>query len=132
MPVPCYRAALRALTQLVALVHTLEDGTLRLRLCQQNQGLLEDLRQDVAASFTGLAGIVSGHGSGAPALRLCEIRGCKLPWSVSHSLSSSRGGGSAWRSCDSGIPGALLRRGACRNSIRALQWCLMRQPDGPA
>ena len=64
---PCGRAALRALTQLVALVHTLEDGTLRLRLCHQNQALLEDLRQEVAAAFTGLAGIVLGHGSGAPA-----------------------------------------------------------------
>lgn len=66
---PCDRAALRALTQLVALVHTLEDGTLRLRLCRQNQALLEDLRQDVAAAFTSLAGIVLGHGSGALASR---------------------------------------------------------------
>ena len=74
-PLPCGRAALRALTQLVALVHTLEDGTLRLRLCHQNQALLEDLRQEVAAAFTGLAGIVLGHGSGAPALRACKFRG---------------------------------------------------------
>ncbi|KAK9838506.1 hypothetical protein WJX81_003780 [Elliptochloris bilobata] len=69
IPVAAYkrvsRAALRALTQMVALVHTLEDGTLRLRLCHQKHSLLEDLRQDVAAAFTALAGIVSGHGSEA-------------------------------------------------------------------
>ena len=60
------RAALRALTALVALVHCLEDGTLRLRLCYKNQALLEALRQDVAAAFTALAGIVAGHASGSP------------------------------------------------------------------
>ena len=70
---PFGRAALRALTQLVALVHTLEDGTLRLRLCHQNQALLEDLRQEVAAAFTGLAGIVLGRCSGAPALRAFRV-----------------------------------------------------------
>ena len=59
------RAALRALTALVALVHCLEDGTLRLRLCYKNQALLEALRQDVAAAFTALAGIVAGHASGS-------------------------------------------------------------------
>jgi hypothetical protein len=63
------RAALRALTTLVSLVHTLEGGTLRLRLCAKNGPLLEALRQDLAAALTALAGIVAGHGSGAAVRR---------------------------------------------------------------
>lgn len=53
----------------MSLVHTLEGGTLRLRLCAKNGPLLEALRQDLAAALTALAGIVAGHGSGAAVRR---------------------------------------------------------------
>jgi hypothetical protein len=55
----------RTLTALSSLQHSLESGHLRLGLCSQNRQLLEDLRQDTAAAFTALSGLVLGCTHGA-------------------------------------------------------------------
>ena len=59
------RMLARSLTALSSLQHSLESGHLRLGLCSQNRQLLEDLRQDTAAAFTALSGLVLGSTHGA-------------------------------------------------------------------
>lgn len=59
-----FRMLARSLTALGSLQHSLESGHLRLGLCCQNRQLLEDLRQDTAAAFTALSGLVLGSTHG--------------------------------------------------------------------
>ena len=54
----------RSLTALSSLQHSLESGHLRMGLCAPNRQLLEELRQDNAAAFTALSGLVLGSTPG--------------------------------------------------------------------
>lgn len=58
------RLCSRILTALASLHHSMESGHLRLGLCVVYRPLLEELRQDVAASLTALSGLVLGSLAG--------------------------------------------------------------------
>ncbi len=58
------RLCSRILTALASLHHSMESGHLRLGLCVVYRPLLEELRQNVAASLTALSGLVLGSLAG--------------------------------------------------------------------
>lgn len=72
----CCRLCARILTALGSLHHSMESGHLRLGLCVVYRPLLEELRQNVAASLTALSGLVLGTLSG----------GAPHPCSMEHML----------------------------------------------
>ena len=72
------RLCARILTALGSLHHSMESGHLRLGLCVVYRPLLEELRQDVAASLTALSGLVLGTLSGVAALEVCAALSSRL------------------------------------------------------
>ena len=72
------RLCARILTALGSLHHIMESGHLRLGLCVVYRPLLEELRQDVAASLTALSGLVLGTLSGAAALEVCAALSSRI------------------------------------------------------